>query len=156
MHDFFMDEETGKLSLIGQLMIYLPSTVYSVMVLFMNQYYLRLAHYLTEWENHRTQEQFEKFVVGKLILFEFVNTFLALFYIAFWLKDVTMLRSQVFSMLIVLQIVNQLQETIMPIVLKRPSTKRVINKVSKKVVKNPGKYKVRYNIRETCVCLKKL
>ncbi len=61
----------------------------------MNQYYLHLAHHLTEWENHRTQEQFEKFVVAKLVLFEFVNTFLALFYIAFWLKDVTMLRSQV-------------------------------------------------------------
>jgi hypothetical protein len=42
-----------------------------------------------------------------LILFEFVNTFLSLFYIAFYLQDIAMLKSQVFTMLIVIQIVNQ-------------------------------------------------
>ena len=55
-------------------------------VMLMNQYYLHLAHALSEWENHRTQEQFERHVVMKLVLFEFVNTFLALFYIAFYLQ----------------------------------------------------------------------
>ena len=48
-----------------------------------------------------------RYVVLKLILFEFVNTFLSLFYIAFYLQDITMLKSQVFTMLIVIQIVNQ-------------------------------------------------
>ncbi len=120
-------------------MAFLPSIAYSAAVYFANQYYLRLAHNLTEWENHRTQEQFEKYVVGKLVLFEFVNTFLALFYIAFWMHDVTMLRSQVFSMLIVHQVINQMQETVLPIVLRRPSTRRVINKVSKKIIKTDGK-----------------
>jgi len=52
---------------------------------------------------------FSRYVVLKLILFEFVNTFLSLFYIAFYLQDVTMLKSQVFTMLIVIQIVNQVQ-----------------------------------------------
>lgn len=52
----------------------------------MNHNYLHLAHFLSEWENHRTQEQFERAVVSKLVLFEFVNTFLALFYIAFYLQ----------------------------------------------------------------------
>jgi hypothetical protein len=44
-----------------------------------------------------------------LILFEFVNTFLSLFYIAFYLQDIAMLKSQVFTMLIVIQIVNQVR-----------------------------------------------
>ena len=48
---------------------------------------------------------------------------------------------QVFSMLIVLQIVNQLQETAMPVFLKRPSTRRVMCKVSKRFSKNPDKSK---------------
>ena len=48
-----------------------------------------------------------RYVVLKLILIEFVNTFLSLFYIAFYLQDITMLKSQVFTMLIVIQIVNQ-------------------------------------------------
>ena len=46
------------------------------------------------------------------------------------LQDVYMLKNQVFMMLITHQIVSQLQETILPIFLKRPSTRRVINKVS--------------------------
>ena len=50
---------------------------------------------------------FHRYVVGKLVLFEFVNSFLALFYIAFYLRDIVMLKSQVFTMLLVQQIVNQ-------------------------------------------------
>ena len=46
-------------------------------------------------------------MVLKLVLFEFVNTFLSLFYIAFYLQDIAMLKLQVFTMLIVIQIVNQ-------------------------------------------------
>ena len=46
-------------------------------------------------------------MVLKLVLFEFVNTFLSLFYIAVYLQDIAMLKSQVFTMLIVIQIVNQ-------------------------------------------------
>merc|ERR1711860_407690 len=88
-----------------------------------------------EWENHRTQDQFERHVVIKLVLFEFVNTFLALFYIGFYLKDVAMLKSQVFLMLLVMQIVNQLQETLIPILLRRPSARKMMNKISKKLEK---------------------
>ncbi len=112
----FLDPETGEFSggIIATLITYVPSTVYSVLVLLINQvrvphererydlscnvcfqYYLRLAHHLTEWENHRTQEQFEKHVVAKLVVFEFTNTFLSLFYVAFWIRDAAMLRSQV-------------------------------------------------------------
>ena len=56
------DEETGEIStdLISQVLSYVPTVVYSVIVLVMNQYYLHLAHHMTEWENHRTQEQFER------------------------------------------------------------------------------------------------
>ncbi len=52
---------------------------------------------------------FYRYVVLKLVLFEFVNTFLSLFYIAFYLQDIAMLKSQVFTMLIVIQIVNQVR-----------------------------------------------
>ena len=56
------DPDTGEMSTsyAAQALSYVPSVVYSVVVLFMNQYYLHLAHHLTEWENHRTQEQFER------------------------------------------------------------------------------------------------
>ena len=43
-----------------------------------------------------------------------------------------MLKSQVKTMLIVLQLVNQLQETILPIFLRRPSTRKILNKINKR------------------------
>ena len=44
-----------------------------------------------------------------------------------------MLKSQVSTMLVVLQVVNQVQETLLPILLRRPSTRRMMNKFSKKM-----------------------
>ena len=99
----------------------------------MSNVYLRF----TEWENHRTQEHFERHVVIKLVLFEFVNTFLALFYIAFILQDISQLKSQLFTQLIISQIVNQLQETVLPIVLKKPSPRRIMNKIANPVDGRP-------------------
>ena len=48
------------------------------------------------------------------------------------MQDIPMLKSQVFTMLIVLQIVNQMQETILPIFLRRPSTRKLLNKINKR------------------------
>jgi len=129
------DPDTGLLQddVFSQMLMYCPSIIYSVLVMLMNLKYLQLAHGLTEEENHRTQEQFERHVVAKLVAFEFCNTFLSLFYIAFYIQDINMLKSQLFTMLIVTQLVNQLQETILPYLLKRPSPRRMMNKIAKKI-----------------------
>lgn len=74
----------------------------------------------------------------KLIALEFVNNFLSLFYIAFWLRDINLIRSQLMTQLIVfqvfipnerdmlsclfyfiLQIVQKLQGTLYPIVVSK-------------------------------------
>ncbi|XP_040578959.1 anoctamin-10 [Lepeophtheirus salmonis] len=109
-----------------------PTILYSVLIMIFNRYYLHMAHYMTEWENHRTQEQFEKWVVYKLVIFESVNTFLSLFYITFVLGDLKVLKKQVFSMLLTSQIFTQTLETVLPICLKLPSSKKVMNRISTK------------------------
>ncbi|CAG9854829.1 unnamed protein product [Phyllotreta striolata] len=98
--------------------VMLPSIIYSIVVLIMNAYYRTLATFLTEWENHRTQSQFERHRVTKLVLFEFVNNFMALFYIAFYIKDMENLRSQLQTMLIISQTINNFQETVQPLAVK--------------------------------------
>ncbi|KAJ8921105.1 hypothetical protein NQ315_015903 [Exocentrus adspersus] len=99
----------------NQVYLLLPSVVYSVVVFVMDTFYRRLATFLTEWENHRTQSQFERHRVSKLVLFEFVNNFLSLFYIAFVIRDMGMLRSQLLTMLIISQTINNFQETVLPL-----------------------------------------
>ncbi|XP_063229785.1 anoctamin-10 isoform X3 [Bacillus rossius redtenbacheri] len=103
----------------GNLLVTLPSVVYTGLVYVMNMYYRRLATHLTEWENHRTQSQFDRHRVTKLVLFEFVNNFMSLFYIAFYIRDMDMLRSQLAIMLIVLQAINNFQEALLPLLLKQ-------------------------------------
>ncbi|CAG7816666.1 unnamed protein product [Allacma fusca] len=103
--------------------VMLPSIVYAGLVWLMNFYYRRLANYLTEWENHRTQSQFERNRVTKLVLFEFVNNFMSLFYIAFYIQDFEMLKQQVTVMLIIMQAINHFQEALLPLVIKKSYTK---------------------------------
>lgn len=43
-------------------------------------------------ENHRTESQYERNRVSKILIFEFVNNFMSLFYIAFYLRDIPLLQ----------------------------------------------------------------
>lgn len=78
---------------------------------------IHLTHFYFP-ENHRTQSQYERHRCTKLVLFEFVNNFLSLFYIAFIIGDMDMLRSQVQTMLIISQAITNFQETVQPLALK--------------------------------------
>ena len=62
--DFLRDQDTGELptDIITTAITFVPTVLYSALVFIMNLYYLHLAHHLTEWENHRTQEQFERYI----------------------------------------------------------------------------------------------
>ncbi|XP_069157510.1 anoctamin-10 isoform X2 [Procambarus clarkii] len=109
--------------------MHVPSALYACLVWLMNLYYKRLATSLTEWENHRTQQEYDWNRVSKLVVFEFVNNFSSLFYIAFYIQDMDMLCSQVATMLIVTQMINHFQEALLPYVVKQ-----AYNQLAEKVV----------------------
>ena len=67
------------------------------------------------------------------MLFEFVNTFLALFYVGFYLRDLPALRSQLLTTLVVQQIVNQVQQVLVPLVLQKPASVRLLDRVSRQL-----------------------
>nr|XP_018904651.1 PREDICTED: anoctamin-10 isoform X1 [Bemisia tabaci]XP_018904652.1 PREDICTED: anoctamin-10 isoform X1 [Bemisia tabaci] len=111
---FWCEESVRYMNHSHPLAIYVPSTIYAALVYIMNKYYRTLANFLTEWENHRTQAQFDRHRVTKLVLFEFVNNFMSLFYVAFYMKDLELLRTQLATMLIIFQAINNVQESILP------------------------------------------
>ena len=135
MAEFLQDPETGETAsdFISKILLNLPSILYSLSILVFNKTYLRLARRLTVWENHRTDEQHDTHITLKLITFEFVNTFLALFYLGFYQQDLAGLRAQLFTTLLVQQVVNQVQEVLLPLVLHKPATVKLINKMSQKM-----------------------
>ena len=55
----------------------------AMLIMILNMIYRKVAKYLTNWENHRTQQDFEYSLIIKNFLFQFVNSYISLFYVAF-------------------------------------------------------------------------
>lgn len=65
-------------------------------------------------ENYRLQSKYENHLIAKVGLFQFVNSFLSLFYIAFYLRDQEKLKEQLAGLLISRQIIGNLRESAIP------------------------------------------
>lgn len=55
----------------------------SILIVIMSSFYRRIATKLTDYENHRTDSQWEDALIVKLFLFDFVNSYFSLFVYAF-------------------------------------------------------------------------
>jgi len=59
------------------------SIVFAVLIQILNPLYMRLAVQLNDQENHRTDTEYEDALISKMFVFQFINSFSPLFYIAF-------------------------------------------------------------------------
>jgi len=59
------------------------SVFISIQIEVLNSYYVRWAIYLNNYENHRTETEFDDALITKTFIFQFINCFGCLFYIAF-------------------------------------------------------------------------
>jgi hypothetical protein len=59
------------------------SIIGAVLIIVFNVLYGKLAVVLADWENHRTDTEYQDSLITKTFLFQFVNTFASLYYIAF-------------------------------------------------------------------------
>ncbi|KAG6578286.1 uncharacterized protein IUM83_16509 [Phytophthora cinnamomi] len=59
------------------------STVNAIQIMVMNNVYSTVAEKLNQFENHRTDTEYEDHLIGKTFLFQFVNSYASLFYVAF-------------------------------------------------------------------------
>ncbi|KXJ79796.1 hypothetical protein RP20_CCG027517 [Aedes albopictus] len=116
---FYVESYLAEVFGIDSYIMYVPSIVNAIYIAISTIAYDRLATYLTDKENHRTQSQYERHRVNKLIVLEFVNNFLCLFYIAFILQDMKMLKTQLMMQLIVLQFVQNVLENLLPYLKKK-------------------------------------
>ncbi|OQR84255.1 hypothetical protein ACHHYP_13660 [Achlya hypogyna] len=61
----------------------IASTLNAIQIQVMNAIYMTIAVKLNNYENHRTDTQYEDNLIAKTFLFQFVNSYASLFYIAF-------------------------------------------------------------------------
>lgn len=108
-----------------RLSTFMPTVIYAIAIAILNAIYRKIATRLNDFENHRLQTSYDNHMILKLILFEFVNCFMSLFYVAFYLQDMRLLRSHLACLLITTQIVGQIQESIIPFLFHRQRAKKL-------------------------------
>jgi hypothetical protein len=62
----------------------IASGVNSIQIQVFNQVYARLSIRLNDFENHRTDSQYENALIVKAFFFKMINSFVTFFYIGFW------------------------------------------------------------------------
>uniref|UniRef100_A0A672Q244 Anoctamin n=1 Tax=Sinocyclocheilus grahami TaxID=75366 RepID=A0A672Q244_SINGR len=103
------------------ILLFVPSIIYAVVIEIMNLLYRYAAEFLTNWGEP------EILLSNHLYLysFNFVNCFASLFYIAFVMQDMVLLRQSLATLLITSQILNQVMEAFLPYWLQRRRNKKV-------------------------------
>lgn len=93
---------------------FLPKILLAVSIGILDEVYKKIAYWLNHIENYRMAETYENHLIIKLVLFQFVNSFLSLFYIAFYLQDMDRLRDQLAAILITRQVIGNIKEALLP------------------------------------------
>ncbi|KAG8186689.1 hypothetical protein JTE90_014763 [Oedothorax gibbosus] len=91
-----------------------PKVLLALVINVLDGVYHRIAVWLNDKEHYRLEDSFENHLIVKLVLFQFVNSFLSLFYIAFYLQDMEKLREQLAALLITRQVVGNIKESFIP------------------------------------------
>jgi hypothetical protein len=74
---------------VGSLSSPVASVMNSVQITVFNIIYSKIADFLTDRENHRTDTTYEDSMIAKLFMFQFVNSYTSFFYLAFVAKYVS-------------------------------------------------------------------
>ncbi|XP_072009630.1 anoctamin-10 isoform X1 [Engystomops pustulosus] len=116
-------------STFSSLLLFVPSIIYAVVIEIMNRIYRFAAEFLTNYENHRLESSHQNHLVLKVLVFNIVNCFASLFYIAFVMCDLKLLRQSLATLLITSQILNQFVEALLPYWMQKRQNKQIRNKV---------------------------
>uniref|UniRef100_A0A8V1AJI0 Anoctamin n=1 Tax=Gallus gallus TaxID=9031 RepID=A0A8V1AJI0_CHICK len=89
---FQLQELVLSVKELPRILRFLPKIVLAVIVTTCDEVYKKIAYWLNDMENYRLQSAYEKHLIIKIVLFQFVNSYLSLFYIGFYLKDMERLK----------------------------------------------------------------
>ncbi|XP_026076927.1 anoctamin-8-like isoform X1 [Carassius auratus] len=98
---------------------FIPKIMLAITVTACDEVYRKIACWLNDMENYRLQSAYEKNLIIKMVLFQFVNSYLSLFYIGFYLKDMERLKEMLATLLIIRQFVQNMKEVLQPYLAER-------------------------------------
>ncbi|XP_043823713.1 anoctamin-8 isoform X3 [Dromiciops gliroides] len=97
-----------------RLVRFLPKIGLALLVSACAEAYKKLAYWLNDMENYRLQSAYEKHLIVKIVLFQFVNSYLSLFYIGFYLKDMERLKELLLILSLSQSLERQLRAAVVP------------------------------------------
>ncbi|CAL8273007.1 unnamed protein product [Arctogadus glacialis] len=98
---------------------FIPKIMLAITVSACDEVYRKIAFWLNDMENYRLQSAYEKHLIIKMVLFQFVNSYLSLFYIGFYLKDMERLKEMLATLLIIRQFLQNVKEVLQPYLYER-------------------------------------
>ncbi|XP_052018862.1 anoctamin-8 isoform X2 [Apodemus sylvaticus] len=102
-----------------RLVRFLPKVMLALLVSLSAEGYKKLAVWLNDMENYRLESTYERHLIIKVVLFQFVNSYLSLFYIGFYLKDMDRLKEMLATLLITRQLLQNVREVLQPHLYRR-------------------------------------
>ena len=106
----------------------LPAILHVVCIFVLNKIYRIVAEALTVWENHETNITHRNSIVLKRFLFEAFDCYVALFYLAFYERDVDRLRLELMTVFQIDTLRRLLLECIVPMIIQRLMTRHTKQK----------------------------
>ena len=132
--DMYDQKHYGDISFWAYLL--LPPLTYGFMIPLLDAMYKKLATWLNRWENHRTETAYQNSLITKVVLFKLINAFCSLYYFAFSGRHpILRLTAQLASFMIAGQILNNMQEIVLPCLknkVKKTLAQRKIRKTLEK------------------------
>ncbi|XP_042650807.1 anoctamin-8 isoform X2 [Tyto alba] len=116
---FQLQEFVLSIQELPRIIRFLPKIVLAVIVTACDEVYKKIAYWLNDMENYRLQSAYEKHLIIKIVLFQFVNSYLSLFYIGFYLKDMERLKEMLATLLITRQFLQNVREVSQPHLYRR-------------------------------------
>uniref|UniRef100_A0A8C6XHC9 Anoctamin n=1 Tax=Naja naja TaxID=35670 RepID=A0A8C6XHC9_NAJNA len=111
---FELQEFVLSIKELPRLVRFLPKIMLAVIVTVCDEIYRKIAYWLNDMENYRLQSAYEKNLIIKMVLFQFVNSYLSLFYIGFYLKDMDRLKELLLIFSLFQSLVRQLKDAVLP------------------------------------------
>uniref|UniRef100_A0A183TYK2 Anoctamin n=1 Tax=Toxocara canis TaxID=6265 RepID=A0A183TYK2_TOXCA len=108
-----------------------PMVLYALLIVTGDQLYRVVALYLNDLENYRTDDEYEDFLITKIVMYQFVTAFGSLFYIAFYLHNMKRLQETLATLLITRQLAQNINETLIPFIMERVKLSRLTYRMTK-------------------------
>uniref|UniRef100_A0A8C7M068 Anoctamin n=1 Tax=Oncorhynchus kisutch TaxID=8019 RepID=A0A8C7M068_ONCKI len=116
---FELQEFVMGIKEVPRLARFIPKIMLAITVTACDEVYRKIACWLNDMENYRLQSAYEKNLIIKMVLFQFVNSYLSLFYIGFYLRDMERLKEMLATLLITRQFVQNVKEVLQPYLYER-------------------------------------